>query len=126
MPDYKPTSPSSTLPETKAPGSAGSMDMLLLTYLLLAAGLIVPFVAFAAAILAYVSRGGVAGTWRESHYTWLIRTFWIGLAAGIVASIANYLLLVVVAVWAAIRLFRGWSAYTRQQEVEQPEDWLFG
>ena len=29
--------------------------------------------------MAYINRGQAAGTWAESHYTYQIRTFWIGL-----------------------------------------------
>src|SRR4026207_2042557 len=32
-----------------------------------------------AAILNYVKRGEVRGTWLESHFRWQIRTFWFGL-----------------------------------------------
>src|SRR5688572_10519368 len=33
----------------------------------------------AGVVVAYVKRSEAAGTWLESHYRWLIRTFWFSL-----------------------------------------------
>src|SRR3546814_1127554 len=38
-------------------------------------------------VIAYLKRSEVAGTWAESHLTYLIRTFWFGLLTAIVGFI---------------------------------------
>jgi uncharacterized membrane protein len=69
-------------------------------YGLYAASFLVGITSIVAIILNYVKRGDVAGTYLESHFTWQIRTFWIGL---IVALIGGLLMLVLVGwlVWLA-------------------------
>jgi uncharacterized membrane protein len=131
MSEHKPTSPD--VPSTAGGGQAstGSMDMLMLTYILMALGLVMPVVSIAGVVVAYMNRDGVMGTWRESHYTWLIRTFWIALAVGIVAVITmivaiGFVLALALFVWAVIRLAKGWMAYSKQQPIAKPEDWMFG
>ena len=78
----------------------------------------------AAVILAYVNRDSVRGTWLESHYDWIIETFWSAVLAGILGGIFMLFWFVVffpigilVAVvlglglvgWPIYRLVRGWS-----------------
>src|ERR1044071_8490058 len=41
-----------------------------------------------ALIIAYVKRGEAAGTWLQSHYRWLIRTFWFSVLWNIVGWLA--------------------------------------
>jgi uncharacterized membrane protein len=79
---------------------------------------------FAALILAYANRGSVRGTWLESHYNWLIETFWAGLAAMVLGGAfalfwfmaffpIGFLLVMVLGLgllgWTIYRLIRGWS-----------------
>ena len=45
-------------------------------------GLFLIWPSFVGIILDYVKRGDVEGTMLESHYTWLIRTFWWSLLWG--------------------------------------------
>jgi len=45
-------------------------------------GLFLFWPAFIGLVLDYVKRGDVSGTILESHYTWLIRTFWWALLWG--------------------------------------------
>ena len=69
-------------------------------YGLYAASFLVGITSIVAIILNYVKRGDVAGTYLESHFTWQIRTFWIGV---IVALVGALLMLVLVGwlVWLA-------------------------
>jgi uncharacterized membrane protein len=79
---------------------------------------------FSAVILAYVSRGSVRGTWLESHYDWMIDTFWTELAAAVLGGAftlfwfvvffpIGIMLAVVLGLalvgWPIYRLVRGWS-----------------
>ena len=72
-------------------------------------------------VLSYLKRGEAAGTFLESHYRWLIRTFWFAVlwgAIAIVVTLALVLTLVgilvawlpvlVVGVWLIYRIARGW------------------
>lgn len=76
-----------------------------------------------AVILNYLKRGSVRGTWLDSHFSWQLRTFWWALALAVVASVVfiplalvligipllllSYLL---IGLWAAYRVLRGWLA----------------
>jgi len=76
-----------------------------------------------AIILSYLKRGEAAGTYLESHYRWLIRTFWFAVLWGGIAVIVSvalvltivgiliaWLPVVVVGVWLIYRVARGWLA----------------
>ena len=75
-----------------------------------------------AIILNYVKRGDVAGTYLESHFTWQIRTFWIGV---IVAIVGGLLMLVLVGwlvwladmVWVIYRLVMGALRLSESQPI---------
>lgn len=49
----------------------------LVIYILYLAGLVIGITGIVGIVLAYINRGK-AGGFVESHYTFLIRTFWIG------------------------------------------------
>ena len=55
-------------------------------YILYLAGLVIGVSGLVGIVLAYVNRGK-AGGFIESHYTWLIRTFWIGLLYALVSAV---------------------------------------
>lgn len=76
-----------------------------------------------AVVLSYLKRGEAAGTFLESHYRWLIRTFWFAVLWGGIAVIVSvalvltivgiliaWLPVVVVGVWLVYRVARGWLA----------------
>jgi uncharacterized membrane protein len=76
-----------------------------------------------AVILSYVKRGEAAGSFLESHYRWLIRTFWFAVLWGMIAGFLTLFLLVtivgviifwlpllVVGIWLVYRVVRGWLA----------------
>lgn len=62
--------PNNTVPQAR------EFTWLGITYGLFAFGLIVFWPAIAGVVLAYIRRGDAVGTFIESHYGWLIRTFW--------------------------------------------------
>ena len=72
-----------------------------------------------AVILSYVKRGESRGTFLESHFRWLIRTFWFAvlwcaiggvLALTIVGIPLAWVLFAVTGLWLAYRVIRGWLA----------------
>ncbi len=76
-----------------------------------------------AVIMNYLRRGEARGTWLEPHFRWQLRTFWIAALAclialllfgpfvliliGIIPLMASY---IVIGIWAAYRIARGWLA----------------
>ena len=76
-----------------------------------------------AVVLSYLKRGEAAGTFLESHYRWLIRTFWFAVLWGAIAIVVTLVLVItivgilvawlpvlVVGVWLIYRVARGWLA----------------
>ncbi len=65
----------STVADNNVP-STREFTLLGITYGLFAFGLVVFWPVIAGVVLAYTRRGDAKGTFLESHYGWLIRTFW--------------------------------------------------
>ena len=81
-------------------------------------------------ILAYVKRGDAAGTWLESHYRWLIRTFWYSMLWGAIGAVIfvllaiiviglfiGYLIWVATTIWVIYRLLRGYVLFNQSKPV---------
>jgi len=87
-------------------------------------------VGIVAIILAYVKRGEATGTWLESHYRWLIRTFWFSLLWGAIGAVIFVLLLIIVigvfigyliwvatTIWVMYRLVRGYMLFSESKPI---------
>lgn len=101
----------------------------MITYVLFVAGCIVPVLPIIALIMAYVNRD-TAPAWLATHYTWIIRTFWIGLAYLLLFMILvlvgiGILLLLILPLWILVRLIRGLMLLNNRQPVPDPRSWLF-
>ena len=79
-------------------------------------------------VLAFVWKGEARGGWEESHYTYLINTFWIGL----IGSIVSFLLLIVligmltwilVAVLVLVRTVLSLINAQKQLPMPEPDTW---
>ena len=97
-------------------------------YILYLAGLVVGISGIVGIVLAYMNRGK-AGGFVESHYTWLIRTFWIGLIYALVSFVLmmvfiGFILMFAVAVWFIVRGIIGLQALGRGEPIKNPESWL--
>jgi uncharacterized membrane protein len=81
-------------------------------------------------ILAYVRRSDAAGTWLESHYRWLIRTFWFsflwGMIGGLVLVTLGLILIgipiaimiwVAATIWVLYRLIRGYVLFKDNKAI---------
>jgi uncharacterized membrane protein len=96
------------------------------THIMYALHLLAPFtfliLAVVALIIGMVNREHVQGSWLDSHYSWLSRTFWWGLLWSVVAwgayllltaltlglgAIIFWLLPAAVVVWYVYRVVRG-------------------
>ncbi len=92
---------------------------------LYAASFVTGFTGVAGVVLAYVKRGEAAGTIYESHLTYAIRTFWIGLAMTAVSLVLCLLvigvvLLAGVGVWFIVRVVRPMIALADGRPVANP------
>lgn len=106
------------------------LSMPRLTYVLYAIASVTGFPMLIGLILAYVARGE-APSWLQSHYTFLIRTFWGGLLLILVGVLTfvfgvGMFLLWVLPLWYVIRIVRGWMLLENRQPVPNPESLLFG
>ncbi|MHB8529653.1 MAG: DUF4870 family protein [Caulobacteraceae bacterium] len=80
-------------------------------------------------VLAYSNRQS-APDWLKSHYTFQIRTFWIGLLYFVIACIAivlliGFLLIPVVIIWYIIRCALGLDRLMKREAYPTPESWTF-
>ncbi len=67
----------------------------------------------------------------QSHYRFLIRTFWIGLLSVVIAIplclvLIGFPLLVWCLVWSLIRIIKGFLLLTEHKPIAHPTSWLFG
>ena len=97
-------------------------------YILYIASMFLPFLILVGIVIAYINRGK-AGGWVDTHYTWLIRTFWIGLlfifVSIILAIVAvGLLLMVAMPIWVIVRCVVGLQAANREEPIKNPESWL--
>jgi uncharacterized membrane protein len=71
--------------------------------------------AIVAVIIGIVTRDSVRGTYIESHYSWLARTFWWGLVWIVIAGVITFILAVsilgLVIVWLPYTILFFWYLY---------------
>ncbi|MER9233892.1 hypothetical protein NKI56_17625 [Mesorhizobium sp. M0622] len=102
----------------------------LVIYILYLASFVIGVTGIAGIVLAYINRGK-AGGFVESHYTFLIRTFWIGLLYALISAllmvvVIGVVLIFAVAVWFIARCILGLQALQRGEPVKNPESWFLG
>ncbi|MEQ8305303.1 MAG: hypothetical protein RIA09_01985 [Hoeflea sp.] len=79
-------------------------------------------------VLAHLNQGKSA-PWIESHYTWAIRTFWLGLLGSFVSFILMFVLIgwltiFLVAIWAIARVVIGLQKLGRNEPIGNPQSLL--
>lgn len=80
-------------------------------------------------VMAYVWKGEPHEPWEATHYTYLIRSFWIGLAAIVVGLLTmfigiGFLLLGGVGIWFLVRLVLSLVNAQKRQPMANPETYL--
>ena len=100
----------------------------LVVYILYLAGLVIGISGLIGLVVAYVNRGK-AGGFVETHYTWQIRTFWIGLLYALISGVLiifaiGFVLLFAVAVWFIVRCIIGIQTLQRGEPIKDPQSWL--
>ena len=81
-------------------------------------------------IIAYLSRAEARGSWAESHLTYLIRTFWIGLLFGFLSGLLMWVfvgvpLALATLVWFLVRSIKSLLKANRQEPIEAPYTWIW-
>ena len=100
-------------------------NVVLAVNVLYALSFVVGITSVAGGIVAYLKRGDANGTLWEGHFTYAIRTFWMGLGmglAGLILSVAGIgvVILVFVAIWYIIRVVRGFLAWNDGAPIADP------
>lgn len=100
-----------------------------LIYILYLASIVVGITSIVGVIFAYLNRGKGAA-WVDTHYTYQIRTFWIGLLFSFIGIILMFvfigiLVLIAVLVWMIVRCIKGLQLASRGEPVPNPETWMF-
>ena len=89
--------------------------------------LLTPFSAgilfLASAVIAYLKYDESIGLLEESHFRWQIKTFWIGLVAGIAGVLLlivwiGVLVLTLTELWIIYRVVKGGYYYSQQREMD--------
>ncbi|NVE95127.1 DUF4870 family protein [Altererythrobacter lutimaris] len=81
-------------------------------------------------VLAHIWRGESHEPWVSSHYTYLIRTFWIGFAASVVAFFLSFILIGVllfplIAIWVGVRSVLSMVKAQKHEPMPEPETLAF-
>ena len=105
------------------PGQS-NVQLIYVCYLL---GFVVGITTLFGVVLAYINRGK-AGGWIETHYTWIIRTFWIGMLYGLISVVLMFVLIgfltaLATFVWVVVRLVKGIQAAGRNAPIANPGTW---
>ncbi len=101
-----------------------------LVYILYLAGFVIGISSLIGLVMAYINRGK-SEAWVDTHYTFLIRTFWIGLLYGLISCLLmlvaiGFLLVFVTVVWVIARCIVGLQTVSRGEPIANPQSWLLG
>ncbi|GEN28360.1 membrane protein [Halovibrio variabilis] len=103
--------------------------MAMVIYALYLASFILGFTSLIGVVIAYVYKGK-GPEWLDEHYRYQIRTFWMGLAYGILFSLLTFVLigfplLLALAVWLIIRCVKGFKGLQEKRAPSNIDSWLF-
>ena len=98
-------------------------------YLLYLISLLAGVTALVGLVMAYINRGN-GPAWTTSHYTYQIRTIWVGLLYSLLGALlalvaVGFLVLGFVAVWFIVRCVRGLQYAAREEPMPEPATWLW-
>jgi len=124
-PQPQPANPQPTRPTASAGFDFNRPTVISLLYL---SSFVLGITVLIGVVLAYVWRGEPQAEWERSHYTYLIRTFWLGLIGGIVSTILmlaliGFLLIVGVAVLVIVRCVLSLVNAQKKQPMPDPGTW---
>ncbi|MBO3759001.1 hypothetical protein [Ciceribacter sp. L1K22] len=99
-----------------------------LVYGLYIASLVLGVSSIVGVVIAYINRGKLGG-WVETHYTWAIRTSWIGLLYSLISLVLSFIVIGVLGfiatlVWFVVRVVIGLQKAGREEPISNPEGWI--
>ncbi len=109
---------------------SGSRTLPMTVYLLYLLGMLMVITAPVGVLIAHIARGR-AMDWMRSHYTFQIRTFWLGLPALLVGlfltiNVIGYLIIAAWMIWAVARCAAGISYLADYRPVPDPKSLWIG
>jgi uncharacterized membrane protein len=116
------------IPPSQAPAGSAAVDerqMALLVYILLLIPISLGVTHIVGLVIAYVNRD-TAPEWLKSHYTFQIRTFWLGLGYFALACLSVFILIGIalvpaVVVWYIVRCALGLGRLMRGEAYPNPQ-----
>lgn len=99
-----------------------------IVYILYLVGFAVAITPLIGLIVAYINRGK-GGGWVDTHYTYAIRTFWIGLLYSLIAALLmmlliGFVIIVAVVIWVIVRCVIGLQKASNEEPIANPDSWL--
>ncbi|MFU7529071.1 DUF4870 family protein [Qipengyuania sp. ASV99] len=81
-------------------------------------------------VLAHVWQGDNQANWAASHFSYLIRTFWIGFVASLIAGVLSVvliglLLFPLIMIWVGVRSVMSLIKAQKQEPMPDPKTLLF-
>jgi uncharacterized membrane protein len=109
--------------------AGAKFDTVKLVYILYFIGFVVGITSIAGLIVAYLKRGEAAPD-AATHFTYQIRTFWIGLLFGVIGMVTMLILIgwviaLATVVWMLVRLIKGFILAGEGKPVPNPQTWLW-
>lgn len=98
-------------------------------YILYLVSLVLPLTGLVGVVMAYSYQSDADETLR-SHFTYLIRTFWIGalyIFIGLIlfVFIIGYLVWLFTVIWLIVRCVKGIKQLDANQPIANPKSWMF-
>lgn len=120
--------PDAPAPDAISGWTSPGPDNVKLVYFLYLASLVLGISSIVGLVFAYLNRGKTGG-WVETHYTYQIRTFWIGLLYMVISmvlamALIGFLLIIAVAIWFIVRTVIGLQKASLRQPIDNPRSWL--
>ena len=99
-----------------------------LVYVLYLAGFVIGITPLVGLVFAYINRGKAGGIY-DSHYTYAIRTFWIGCLYSLISLVLTFLFIgilgfIATAVWSIVRCVIGLQQVSRGEPIANPQSWM--
>lgn len=114
---------------TPASGSGFDFNRPTIVSLLYLSSFVLGVTALVGIVLAYVWRNEPHADWEDSHFRYLIRTFWLALAGSVISVLlmvvlVGFLLLGAVCVLVIVRSVLSLVNAQKQQPMPNPDSWL--
>ncbi len=121
--------PAPTASPSSQPASSFDFNQPTIISALYLSGFLLGFTWIVGVVLAYVWKDDAKAEWEASHYTYLIRTFWIGFIGTVISIILmivliGFLLWAAVAVLMVVRCVLSLINAQKQEPMPNPETWL--